>query len=266
MKKHSQRKQNYKRLIVVLVVLIIGLVSLYVFIKYNKNDRSEVINTNVVQDYESRHVTLKKIDLSGDSYNSQILLPTVKTNSLPKDIVEKINETLSFQNVIDQSLEQTVTNFEQNQRGIVGSTYTITYDDNNILSLVVTVKHIGAYPDTVKKYYNFDLETGEIINIQKLISESAMDNFSKLCNQKLNTEIQSVLVQVDDENVVEEIKKYSVCTDADMQNFSILSNGIVVSHDFDFSHQVGLSDINILLTFDEIDNMLSDWSYTRLVH
>lgn len=85
----------------------------------------------------------------------------------------------------------------------------------NILSLKMEGEASGAYPEGFNDYQNFDLRTGNLINIKELFRPEAVDSVNLIVNENIIKEISAFLNELkSSENLHEadeQIKMYEEC-------------------------------------------------------
>jgi hypothetical protein len=70
--------------------------------------------------------------------------------------------------------------------GLINLSYEVTYNTNGLLSMDVYAEGCGAHCSSWNTYFNFDLRTGEKINISDIILEGKADSFRNIVfNDKL---------------------------------------------------------------------------------
>lgn len=89
----------------------------------------------------------------------------------------------------------------------------------NILSLSMDGEASGAYPEGFSDWNNFDLRTGNYINIQDIFETSSVEAIEKIVNQNVADKIQNFLTELksntdheDDEK--EQIRMYEECLES----------------------------------------------------
>lgn len=72
--------------------------------------------------------------------------------------------------------------------------YTVTYQEDSKLSLILTTTESWAAVYAQRYYYNLDLQTGEKLTLEELLG----DNWVELCNERIVAEIERRITEEDD--------------------------------------------------------------------
>ncbi len=79
------------------------------------------------------------------------------------------------------TFDQTIKKYKRCGCGITGCDYYITFQNSNIISIVLSFETIGAYPDHCEKWLNFNIHTGNIYSLHNEITSNglnwALDNY-----------------------------------------------------------------------------------------
>ncbi|OUD12346.1 hypothetical protein [Thioflexithrix psekupsensis] len=104
--------------------------------------------------------------------------------SLVKEVLLPILENAPAENATAASLLQTIfdealltSNPELAEYS--GIDYHLTYHDNGLLSLMLTVEYMGAYPSQHIEYLNFDLSDGRLLTKEDFLAANQIKPFQK---------------------------------------------------------------------------------------
>lgn len=168
-----------------------------------------------------------------------------------KIVQNKINETIKLSifgimeddtRPMDSIIQEAI--FEW----LTGMDYEIYFNSNNVLSLLISADGYGAYPSTLKSYFNFNLNNGEPIKITDIISEGKLEEFKKkvrkdkfqaLTSHKNELRQMLLVKEIDQEtfNWAEEYMSY--CFESlDLENFIINKDYIQVFDECEFPRAI----------------------------
>jgi hypothetical protein len=177
--------------------------------------------------------------LNGDHIQGVLYWPIVSGQG-DFDAIARMNKSMDYEIVTGESLEETLEIFGENERGIIGSMFTVNYVDADLLDITITVDFLGAYPSTFEHYFTFDAGTGERLVAEDLFCEEKIDDLVILLDLHLqrNIEIrkrQNTVVPEDDAHVTELDQNF---VREDLDDFTVMSDGMVFRHDFRFPHAI----------------------------
>ena len=139
-----------------------------------------------------------------------------------------------------ESLEETLEIFGENERGIVGSMFTVNYVDADLLDISISVDFLGAYPSTYEYFFTFEDGTGERLVVEDLFCEEKIDDLVALLDLHLqrNIEIrkrQNTVVPEDDAQVTGLDQNF---VREDLDDFTVMPDDMIFRHDFGFPHAI----------------------------
>jgi len=142
--------------------------------------------------------------LNGEQIQGVLYWPIVSGQG-DSDAIARMNKSMDYEIVTGESLEETLEIFGENERGIVGSMFTV---DADLLDISISVDFLGAYPSTFEYYFTFDAGTGERLVVEDLFCEERINDLVALLDLHLqrNIEIrkrQNTVVPDDDARVSE---------------------------------------------------------------
>ncbi|MDO1447701.1 hypothetical protein Q0590_15630 [Rhodocytophaga aerolata] len=177
-------------------------------------------------------------------------------------VVTKMNEQLSIQNLTDDTEEAIKKNFAECACGLVNSSYVINYNKHGMLSLTVVNEWLGAYSSFSSKYFNFNTQTGELISVDQLFAPAALDELTKLANTILQSRISETKKEVagmDETEWANELLADKQFTKADLQNFTLHADGITFYYSFGFPHAaLALEpDGEIYFTYEQLQHFIA---------
>ncbi|MDH6250953.1 hypothetical protein M2347_000680 [Chryseobacterium sp. H1D6B] len=149
----------------------------------------------------------------------------------------------------------------------------------NILSISMEGEASGAYPESFSDYKNFDLRTGNYINIQDLFQPNAVGIIEKILNQKVEKRIKDYLAELtsskdDSEDVKDQIAMYEECLGSvnsytlEYVKFFFGKNGLTIVRERCSNHAMraldDLGSYNIELPYTELEKYWSPYAKNLL--
>lgn len=128
--------------------------------------------------------------------------PVVTYNIEPK-IEDKINTLLQLKNLRHLPNHYKANPFEKVEYSPDNSVSVMFYGfqkiitPKNILSIIINGEATGSYTESFESYYNFDLRTGNVINLTDFLTEDGIKQITKKLNLKVKKEINNFLVHLD---------------------------------------------------------------------
>ena len=151
-----------------------------------------------------------------------------------------MNNSMDYEIVAGESLEETLQNFSESERGIVGSVFTVNFLDAGLLDVTIAIEFLGAYPGTFESYFTFNTRTGERLSAEDLFLEDRIEDLVVLLDQHLqrNIEIRKRQNTIDlgDDNPVTELDQNFIRED--LEDFTVMPDGMIFRHDFEFPHAI----------------------------
>lgn len=153
------------------------------------------------------------------------------------EAVERMNLALSYEALNGESIEETMQNFVETQRGITGASYVVNLNERGILDLTIFVDCVGAYPSTFTHFVNLDARTGEPLAPDDLFDIDAMDDLAGLLDSMLQERIVEALeAYTEDSGLDQGIYEGHEFTTDDLRRFSIGPDGVTFHYAFGFPH------------------------------
>ena len=173
--------------------------------------------------------------------DSEFVLP--KINVKDPTIVEKINKHFSLENLTGYALDeikQQKEKFKQDSipQGLTFLGYEITYNKDCLLSITINVETCGAYPSGYSEYYNFDLNTGDSVFIEKILDETKINALVKLCNDTIQNRIIAAKKESTCDDFISEQLEGKKFTQTELADFFVTETDIVFVFHFGFPHAI----------------------------
>jgi hypothetical protein len=225
------------------------------------------------------------LQLSISNSFSQATINVIKSGELKFPIIELTNKRAS-QKINDylqtNMLEQTTLKnpgaklFDERKwtdstSGIDELDYEVVINDGKILAISFSGQTEGAYPSPLVEYYQFNVQNGEVILINDILSKSGLLFFEKDVKQKRRALIEQHLLELKSEEQYKKDKEVQedlphikeeliFCNENDdLDNFSLTKSGITFHKDFCLPHVIQAldADLDIFYSFNELKDKSS---------
>lgn len=154
-----------------------------------------------------------------------------------EEAVEAMNLALSYEAINGESVEETLRNFVETQRGITGSSYIVNMNGQGILDLTIFVDCVGAYPSTLEYHINLDAGTGKTLTPDDLFDSDAEEDLASLLDSMLQERIEeAVEMYVEDFGLDPSIYEGFEFSTDDLGALNIHPDGVTFHYDFGFPH------------------------------
>jgi hypothetical protein len=187
-----------------------------------------------------------------------------------KIVAKKINSYLQKE-ILDNSRIETEVNkiFENcryinndsiHQSGYSEINFSVEVNNSRLLSITFQMESTGAYSENYPLYYNFDLQTGDIIDIKKLFSATSIAQIKKGLIDERKKRIEDAIKEIrqnysdsafrEDSSWIYET--YAECNkETEEQNILIKKNSILFYKEYCFPHVARPfdTDLDIELSF-----------------
>jgi hypothetical protein len=224
-----------------------------------------------------RSITLKR-DIAWLYYS----FPFIQSSS--KAISNKINYYLQKEILDNPKIETHPKKIFENSRFIDNDSihqgsytfidYSIETNNSKILSLEFQFETMGAYPESFPDYYNFNLQTGEVINTKELLTVSGIEQVKKMLILERKKLIDTAILELKGSRASEFqedssffYERFAECNEeADEQNILIKENSILFFKGYCFPHVARSFDIdlNIELSFAALRQYFTPYAQSLL--
>lgn len=205
---------------------------------------SEVKNTAFIEDPKQVADTIScKALVVNDTIigDTNLIFPRVK---LPDSTVaEKINRHLTVQMLSYYTLDE-LKEYKENFKkdsilfGLTAAGYEITHNENCLLSLIINMETMGAYPSGFSMYRNFDLSTGDSVYLEKMLDGTQVKSLVKLCDDSLQQRIVNrEKIPADEDFNIDELLKVSFKKE-NLRDFYVTNTDVIFFFDFGFPHAI----------------------------
>jgi hypothetical protein len=180
-----------------------------------------------------------------------------------EDAVALMNQALSYQAMTGESIEETLANYADCQRGIVGTSYVVNLNEACVLDITLLVDYYGAYPSTFTYYVNLDTVTGLQLTTDDMFDFDRQDDLASVLDGMLQERIaDAVEVYTGDLGVDRGMYEGYSFTVRDLGSLTIGPDGVVFHYDFGFPHVAAAAepDGELFLDWDTLGPLLADES------
>jgi hypothetical protein len=199
------------------------LFTLLILLQVNSHAQMATIDTVEVQNYRFPFIELEDSALAdkiNQSLVSEVLLPILE--NAPTDT----HSEAILQTIFDEGLLASSPELAEYS----GIDYQLSYNDNNLLSLMVIVEFMGAYPSQTIHYLNFDLNSGDLLAKEDFLAANQIKPFQKELGKFVTRRIQERSKEVASDfgdTPKAFVKTITEATDADyLKRFQITTKGV----------------------------------------
>lgn len=185
-----------------------------------------------------------------------------KDSTIIYPIIVTGNRTAS--QMINKNIEVTVLEFDPDVKskttrdelrnmirmGLTDMSYIVTYNKNGILSLEIDLEIEAAYPNPSEYYFNFDVRTGQLLEIKDILKDSLIGQFqSKVFSDKIDSlkkykeqDLKILLSKKEIDTTVyrwatEEVDSNCI-NSIDISNYSLSKSGLAIFDQCEFPHAI----------------------------
>lgn len=178
------------------------------------------------------------------------------------DIDQKINTDLANRHTDDEypnmSVDKVLTNWAN--EGIESVSYTVTYNQNDLISFFINTEACGAYCTSWAKYYTYSVVTGEYLSIDRIVRLS--DEFKNKINQDREqrydveiTELEKLYKEhpedLDSATCSEIVESYKGCkSDFQINDFLLYPKHLSLMEKCDLPHALNSFGLSFSLNYD----------------
>lgn len=132
-------------------------------------------------------ISAKIVALSFEKQKDTLRMPVVD------DKYPALKAALSYKNIFDgDDLPDVIKNYQSCGCGIISLDYEVTYENKDIISIVLYFNTIGAYPDDYQKFLTFNISTGKMYPLSNEINPQGLNwiftNYKTLMRKRVFNE------------------------------------------------------------------------------
>lgn len=197
----------------------------------------------------------KAVDKKINEYLQEEILNTTTTETPEKKIFDEIKFIPSKGST--------------GQSGYTDMSYTIEINNENILSIVLEIESLGAYPTYYKRYFNFNPKNGELLSAEDIFTVEGIGQIKKILIEERDKKIKERIseIKTDDEKQFTEdsvfiFETFIKCNDeAHEKDFFISKENIIFYKEDCFPHawQSYGAGLDVIFSTKEVEKYLSDF-------
>jgi hypothetical protein len=202
------------------------------------------------QSIRIREIKFKPKPKYYNTADSTIIYPIIVTGNpvvnrlINKEIKEQVLDPENSKATTRETIRSMI------RMGLTDLSYEVTYSENGILSLKIDIEVMAAYPSVSFRYLNFDIRTGQRLEIKDIINEKMFEQFkskvfadkidslksykeNELRSQLLNKELDTLTYQ----GAMELVDSYCIKS-VNIETFSLSPKGIEIIDECEFPHVI----------------------------
>src|SRR5258705_1097004 len=194
---------------------------------------------------------VKEIKGGTDPTKSRLIFPVFISNN--KIVDKKINDYLqteTFYITASQTSGKKMLDEakyipgDSGQSGYTNMSYNIEINNKNMLSVILEIESMGAYPEYYERYFSFDSKNGEPLSSKEMFTEEGIIRIKKILIKERDKRIKERINEIrkDDEKQFAEdsvfiVERFTQCnTEANERNIFINKEGITFYGEECFPH------------------------------
>ncbi|MBX7169934.1 MAG: DUF4163 domain-containing protein [Pyrinomonadaceae bacterium] len=182
-------------------------------------------------------ITPKKVTYTRPNTNSQFketfTVTYPKISGTSTKLIKKIEDSISFKKVLSFNLQNE--RFENNWLEVAD--YTVSYNQNWILSIYLSMEGTAAYPTFFGKSAVVDLKTGNRVTIQNVLTNLSklVSTIRKIQKAEIEDSIKEIKSNPDFKDTdVAELFKFAEFKRIHLEDFSVQKDGIAFHYNYSF--------------------------------
>jgi hypothetical protein len=141
-------------------------------------------------------ITTKLVVLKYKDHSDTLVVPVVS------DKYPALSKALSYKNIFyGDDLPDVIKNYANCECGITGLDYQVTFENKNILSIIIYIQTAAAYPDNSEEWFTFNINTGEAYPIKNEIDPKGLKWIFNSYKIELKKRILNDKKENEDENI-----------------------------------------------------------------
>jgi hypothetical protein len=212
---------------------LIILVSAY-FISYQAYSQ-------IRQPLQKSIISTKIVVLKFETQTDSLKIPVVS------DQYPALKKALSYKNIFDgDALTDVIKNYQSCGCGIIRVDYEITFENKEIVSLIIYFDTMAAYPDDYQKFLTFNINTGELYSIKNEINPKGLkwiyDNYKATLNRRIAANKEENADENDEGYNMLKTTIDSLTSDELFEKYVFTKTGIMLSIDKILPHVIRASE------------------------
>jgi hypothetical protein len=154
-------------------------------------------------------------------------------------LTKKVQEAISLKQVLGQSLAEMQKDYLDNN-WLTEVSYTVNYNQDNILDLTYFVSGSAAYPSSSEKHVAVSLKTGKVLRARDLFKAEGFGAIAQIIEPMMQQEIRQKIAefQKDDTDINDNLFSEHHFQTKNIEDFMIGKIGVTFLYNFYFPHAI----------------------------
>jgi hypothetical protein len=172
-------------------------------------------------------------------YKEAIVRYPVASGLADPVVLKNVQASISLKQVLGQSLPEMQKEYIDNF-WLSEVSYTVNYNQNNILDLTYTTSGSGAYPSSFDKHISVNLKTGKRLRIEDLLKTESFGAIAQMIEVMMQKEILQKIAEFRKESpdINQNLFAKHHVQAKNIEDFSIGKTGVTFYYTFDFPHVI----------------------------
>jgi hypothetical protein len=172
-------------------------------------------------------------------YKEAIVRYPVASGLADPAVLKNVQASISLKQVLGQSLAEMQQEYIENF-WLSEVSYTVNYNQNNILDLTYTTSGSSAYPSSYDKHVSVNLRTGKRLRIEDLLKTESFGVIAQKIEVMMQKEILQKIAEFrkEDPDINQSLFAKHHFQAKNIKDFSIGKMGITFYYNFDFPHVI----------------------------
>jgi hypothetical protein len=154
-------------------------------------------------------------------------------------LTKKVQEAISLKQVLGQSLAEMQKDYLGNS-WLNEVSYTVNYNQDNILDLTYLVSGSAAYPSSYEKHVSVSLKTGKVLRARDLFKAEGVRAIAQTIEPMMQQEILQKIAEFgkEDPDINRDLFAKHHFQAKNVEEFTIGKTGVTFLYNFDFPHVI----------------------------
>jgi hypothetical protein len=172
-------------------------------------------------------------------YKEAIVRYPVASGLADPAVLKNVQASISLKQVLGQSLAEMQQEYIDNS-WLSEVSYTVNYNQHNILDLTYTTSGSSAYPSSFDKHVSVNLKTGKRLRAKDLFKTEGFGPISQMIEVMMQKEILQKIAEFrkEDLDINKDLFAKHHFQSKNVEDFSIGKTGVTFYYDFDFPHVI----------------------------
>jgi hypothetical protein len=172
-------------------------------------------------------------------YKEAIVRYPVASGLADPIVLKNVQASISLKQVLGQSLAEMQQEYRDNF-WLSEVSYTVNYNQNNILDLTYTTSGSSAYPSSFDKHVSVNLKTGKRLRVKDLLKTEGFGSIAQMIEVMMQKEILQKIAEFrkEDPDINKNLFTKHHFQSKNIEDFSIGKMGVTFYYNFDFPHVI----------------------------